>query len=77
MEKKERKKVTLANMKKTKIGPLGYMGFITACCIGYMIFISPIMKERTRQKYESQANVLLKRGQLQDSEQIEETSTKL
>lgn len=77
MEKKERKKVTLADMKKTKIGPLGYMGFITACCIGYMIFISPIMKERTRKKFEGQANVLLKQGQLQDREQLEETGPKL
>ena len=77
MEKKGRKKVTLADMKKAKIGPLGYMGLVSACCIGYLIFLRPIERERRRLKFESQANELLKRGQLQDREQIEEIGTKL
>ena len=76
MGKTQWKRVSLAELKNTKIGPIGYMVMFSACCFGYMIFLRPLVKERERLKFESQANILLKDQQLQDSGQLEQIDIK-
>ena len=72
---KQKKKVTFAQMRNTKLGPLGACVLLGACTLGYLVFLKPMMNEYKRQRFENEANKLLTLRQLQDREEIELDST--
>lgn len=60
----KKKKLTLADMRKTKLGPVGYFAMISAWALGYAIFIRPYKKKQEQIRFEEEAKFL---AQLQQS----------